>query len=32
VEHLRAGDAKLGALIERAGAFTLRLDPCALAL
>jgi DNA-3-methyladenine glycosylase II len=26
VEHLRARDAKLGALIERAGAFTLRLD------
>ncbi|MGB7548680.1 MAG: DNA-3-methyladenine glycosylase 2 family protein [Terracidiphilus sp.] len=24
--HLRAGDAKLGALIDRAGAFTLRLD------
>ena len=24
--HLRANDAKLGALIERAGAFTLRLD------
>ena len=27
VEHLRASDAKLGALIDRAGAFTLRLDP-----
>ena len=27
VEHLKASDAKLGALIERAGAFTLRLDP-----
>jgi len=26
VAHLRAGDPKLGALIERAGAFTLRLD------
>ena len=26
VEHLRARDARLGALIERAGAFTLRLD------
>ncbi|MGD0858269.1 MAG: DNA-3-methyladenine glycosylase 2 family protein [Terracidiphilus sp.] len=26
VEHLRARDVKLGALIERAGAFTLRLD------
>jgi DNA-3-methyladenine glycosylase II len=26
VEHLRLRDAKLGALIERAGAFTLRLD------
>jgi DNA-3-methyladenine glycosylase II len=25
--HLRASDAKLGALIDRAGAFTLRLDP-----
>jgi DNA-3-methyladenine glycosylase II len=25
--HLRAKDAKLGALIDRAGAFTLRLDP-----
>jgi DNA-3-methyladenine glycosylase II len=25
--HLRANDAKLGALIDRAGAFTLRLDP-----
>jgi DNA-3-methyladenine glycosylase II len=25
--HLRASDAKLGMLIERAGAFTLRLDP-----
>jgi DNA-3-methyladenine glycosylase II len=27
LEHLRANDAKLGALIDRAGAFTLRLDP-----
>ena len=27
VEHLKADDAKLGALIERAGEFTLRLDP-----
>src|ERR1039458_7336612 len=27
VAHLKASDAKLGALIERAGAFTLRLDP-----
>jgi DNA-3-methyladenine glycosylase II len=27
LEHLRASDAKLGALIDRAGAFTLRLDP-----
>jgi len=27
VEHLKAKDAKLGALIERAGPFTLRLDP-----
>jgi DNA-3-methyladenine glycosylase II len=27
VEHLRAGDAKLGALIDCVGAFTLRLDP-----
>ncbi len=27
VEHLKASDPKLGALIERAGAFTLRLDP-----
>jgi DNA-3-methyladenine glycosylase II len=27
VEHLKASDAKLGALIERAGPFTLRLDP-----
>src|ERR1035438_4919432 len=27
VAHLRAKDAKLGALIDRAGAFTLRLDP-----
>ena len=27
VAHLRARDAKLGALIDRAGAFTLRLDP-----
>ncbi|MGA2276350.1 MAG: DNA-3-methyladenine glycosylase [Terracidiphilus sp.] len=26
-EHLRASDAKLGALIDRAGPFTLRLDP-----
>src|ERR1035441_6243895 len=25
--HLRANDAKLGALIDRAGPFTLRLDP-----
>ncbi|HUA98881.1 MAG TPA: hypothetical protein VMA34_11190 [Terracidiphilus sp.] len=25
--HLRAGDAKLAALIDRAGPFTLRLDP-----
>jgi DNA-3-methyladenine glycosylase II len=25
--HLRASDAKLGALIDRAGPFTLRLDP-----
>src|ERR1017187_6654907 len=25
--HLRAKDAKLGALMDRAGAFTLRLDP-----
>jgi DNA-3-methyladenine glycosylase II len=25
--HLRANDAKLGALIDRAGAFTLKLDP-----
>src|ERR1035437_6363392 len=25
--HLRASDAKLGALIDRAGDFTLRLDP-----
>jgi DNA-3-methyladenine glycosylase II len=25
--HLRAKDAKLGALIDRAGAFTLKLDP-----
>jgi DNA-3-methyladenine glycosylase II len=25
--HLRASDAKLGALIDRAGAFTLKLDP-----
>jgi DNA-3-methyladenine glycosylase II len=25
--HLRAADPKLGALIDRAGAFTLRLDP-----
>jgi DNA-3-methyladenine glycosylase II len=25
--HLRAADAKLGALIDRAGPFTLRLDP-----
>ncbi|MGA2807301.1 MAG: DNA-3-methyladenine glycosylase 2 family protein [Terracidiphilus sp.] len=27
LEHLRKSDAKLGALIDRAGAFTLRLDP-----
>jgi DNA-3-methyladenine glycosylase II len=27
VAHLKANDARLGALIERAGAFTLRLDP-----
>jgi DNA-3-methyladenine glycosylase II len=27
LEHLRESDAKLGALIDRAGAFTLRLDP-----
>ena len=27
VEHLRASDPKLGALIDRAGPFTLRLDP-----
>jgi DNA-3-methyladenine glycosylase II len=27
IEHLKASDAKLGTLIERAGAFTLRLDP-----
>jgi DNA-3-methyladenine glycosylase II len=27
VEHLRANDTKLGALIDRAGPFTLRLDP-----
>ncbi len=27
IAHLRASDAKLGALIDRAGAFTLRLDP-----
>jgi len=27
VAHLRARDAKLGALIERVGEFTLRLDP-----
>ena len=27
LEHLRAKDAKLGALIDRAGAFTLKLDP-----
>jgi DNA-3-methyladenine glycosylase II len=27
VAHLRARDAKLGALIDRAGEFTLRLDP-----
>ena len=26
VEHLKASDAKLGALIERAGPFTMRLD------
>ncbi len=27
VEHLRANDARLAALMERAGPFTLRLDP-----
>jgi DNA-3-methyladenine glycosylase II len=27
IAHLQASDAKLGALIDRAGAFTLRLDP-----
>src|SRR5579863_4842651 len=27
VAHLKASDAKLGALIDRVGAFTLRLDP-----
>ena len=27
VAHLRANDAKLGALIDRAGPFTLKLDP-----
>ena len=27
LEHLRASDAKLGALIDRAGPFTLKLDP-----
>jgi DNA-3-methyladenine glycosylase II len=27
VAHLKASDARLGALIDRAGAFTLRLDP-----
>jgi DNA-3-methyladenine glycosylase II len=27
VAHLRAADAKLGALIDRAGPFTLKLDP-----
>jgi len=27
VEHLKAADAKLGALIDRVGPFTLRLDP-----
>jgi len=27
VAHLKANDAKLGALIDRAGEFTLRLDP-----
>ncbi|MGA2352024.1 MAG: DNA-3-methyladenine glycosylase [Terracidiphilus sp.] len=27
IEHLRASDPKLGALIDRAGAFLLRLDP-----
>jgi DNA-3-methyladenine glycosylase II len=26
VEHLKAGDARLGALIERAGPFTMKLD------
>jgi DNA-3-methyladenine glycosylase II len=27
IEHLKASDAKLAALIERAGPFTMRLDP-----
>jgi DNA-3-methyladenine glycosylase II len=27
LEHLRSSDSKLGALIDRAGAFTLKLDP-----
>src|SRR5579863_4227294 len=27
LEHLKAGDAKLGALIERVGPFTMKLDP-----
>jgi DNA-3-methyladenine glycosylase II len=27
VEHLKASDAKLGALIDRAGPFTMKLDP-----
>ena len=27
IRHLKSADAKLGALIERVGAFTLRLDP-----
>ena len=27
IAHLKASDPKLGALIDRAGAFTLRLDP-----
>jgi len=26
IRHLKSADAKLGALIERVGAFTLRLD------
>ena len=30
--HLRSRDPRLGALIDRAGPFTLRLDSCALAL